>query len=141
MWWSNSRIGGAGSMPLGFITLLSGKGGRCDETKRKLTFFSSFPHHSRHLTLFVLGFHDECCSRVIHGIVCHDCTIVVCVLLLALVLETFSDSITFVPCLGFQLASAPAYMVLPLQQKPHKKSRYEDGMPRSNEYYCMVRIQ
>jgi hypothetical protein len=33
MWWSDSRIGGAGSMPLGFITLLSEKGGRCDENE------------------------------------------------------------------------------------------------------------
>jgi len=54
-------------MPLGSITLLSEKGGRCDEKKRNLTFFSSFSRHGRLRTLFVLGFHDECCSRVIHG--------------------------------------------------------------------------
>jgi hypothetical protein len=42
--WSSSRIGGAGSMPLGFITLLSEKGGHCDEneTQKSTFFFISF---------------------------------------------------------------------------------------------------
>jgi hypothetical protein len=40
-WWSNSRIGGAGNMPLGYITLLSGKGVRFDEneTQTHILFF------------------------------------------------------------------------------------------------------
>jgi hypothetical protein len=40
-------------MPLGFITLLSGKGGRFDETKREPTFFS---FSSVVIVLFRFGF-------------------------------------------------------------------------------------
>ena len=55
-------------MPLGYITLLSrkGKGCRCDEMKRKPTFFLC-SRHGRHRTFFPLGSYDECCSRVIYG--------------------------------------------------------------------------
>jgi hypothetical protein len=70
MWWSNSRIGGAGSMPLGFITLLSGKGGHFDENETQnprslLRFLVTVVIE----LFFVLGCHDECCSRVIRGVI------------------------------------------------------------------------
>lgn len=68
-------------MPLGYITLLSEKGGRCDEneTQTPAFFFFFVIVHGRHRTLFLFLFWDfmnECCSRVIH--VCYDrvCTII-----------------------------------------------------------------
>jgi hypothetical protein len=77
--WSSSRIGGAGSMPLGFITLLSEKGGRYDENEtQKSTFFSSFFLVTVGIVLFRFG---GFMMNVVHAplTVCYDCTIV-CVL-------------------------------------------------------------
>jgi len=115
MRWSNSRIGGAGSMPLGFITLLSEKGGRYDENETQTDILPC--RNGRHRTFPFWVF----MMNVVHAsfTVCYDCTIV-CVLLLALVLETLGDSITSVPCRAF--ASAPICGITAVHNKPTAKT-------------------
>jgi hypothetical protein len=62
-------------MPLGYIILPSGNGGRCAETNEAQTYVLSLRYRRvRHRTFLVLGFHGECRSRVIHA--CYDFMIV-----------------------------------------------------------------
>ena len=108
-------------MPLEFITLLSGKGGRFDENETQ-TYVLFFVFSLRSSSYFFPFWAFT--MNVVHAsfTVCYDCTIV-CVLLLAIMLETLSDSITSVPCRAFASAPHLWYHIADVHKKPITKTR------------------